>query len=402
MNKLHAFLRKYMPLWVKLVMFYVYTISMSVIYSGFMLFPVKHNKICFLCHHGGGYGDSVKYIHQALTIKRKNLDCVWFVTNIRQTASIPSLRYVKLNTLKMMYEAATAEMWIFNTRSELWMRKRKGQFYIQTWHGGLGIKSTEADLGNKIFPGYLRAAKADSKKADLFISNSKYGTNKYRKAFWYNGEILECGFPRNDIFYSQQTTEKRLRLLSSLGIKEDIKLAIYAPTFRKSHTTEQMNLDISNLLRSLTERFGGAWHLLIRLHPLDINLGLSLNQKNQDCTDIGAISDVYDILPFCDTLISDYSSIMFDYMMTGKPVFIYAPDILEYMRERDFTFPLDSLPFPVAESNTELQNSILRYDAPKYKNNVSTFLETQPIYDTGRATEIITERIIYELKRDKD
>jgi CDP-glycerol glycerophosphotransferase len=372
---------------------------MGAIYSFFMLFPIKPNKILFLNHHGTGYGDSAKYIHKALIAKRDDLDCVWLISSSESISPIDGLRYAKRNSLVSMYEAATAGIWIFNTRSQLWMRKRKRQFYLQTWHGGLTVKSTEADLGDKVFSGYIKTAKADSKKADLFISNSKYQTGKFRTAFWYEGEILECGTPRHDIFFKESDSKKRGLFWDGLGLKQGTKLVIYAPTFRKSHTTENMNIDIHSVLLSLERSFGGEWVFLLRLHPIDAYFDVGFKEQRARFIDVTKLPDIYEVLPYIDVLITDYSSIMFDYMMTQKPVFIFAPDISEYMNERDFTMPLNSLPFSVSETTDALEKNIIGFDNAIYLQGVKDFWQANPIYETGHATEIITNRIMEEIDK---
>jgi CDP-glycerol glycerophosphotransferase len=396
-------LKKITPLGIKVIFFDIYNVLFTMIYASFFCFPIKSRKICFQNHHGSGFGDSLKYIHQELAKQINDLDSVWFISNgvIREKA--PNLRYAKIGSIRAMYEAATSQMWIFNTRSDLWMKKRKGQFYIQTWHGGLGIKSCEADLGNKIFPGYLKTAKSDSKKADLFISNSKFITEKYRSAFWYTGEILECGSPRNDIFFREVSLDERQTFLNRLNLSNDIHLVIYAPTFRKNHTTTSMDININILLQALSKRFGGQWHLLIRLHPLDAVMGLSLSQQTDNCTDISSLHDVYEILPYCEALISDYSSIMFDFIHTKRPMFMYAPDIPEYLNERDFNFAMELLPFTVAENNAELEKNILYMNGDEYLDRINSFLKLYPLYDAGNATKTIVSHIkdyLYQKSRN--
>jgi CDP-glycerol glycerophosphotransferase len=368
----------------------------------FTLFPVKPNKILFLNRHGSGYGDSLKYIHKALIAKRGDLDCVWLISSPESIIPIDGLRYVKFYSLMYMYEAATSGIWISNARSPFWMKKRARQFYLQTWHGGFTVKSTEADQSGKfgkIFSYYIKTGKADSKKTDLFISNSKYRTGKLRTAFWYDGEILECGIPRNDIFFKETDGEKRGLFLDSLGLKRGTKLVIYAPTFRKNHTTENMNIDIHSVLLSLARSFGGEWAFLLRLHPFDAKLDVSFKEQDARFINISKLPDVYEILPYMDVLITDYSSIMFDYVMTQKPVFIFAPDISEYMNERDFTVPLASLPFSVSETMSELEKNIVGFDNAIYLQGVKNFWQANPLYDTGHATEIITNRIIAEMDK---
>lgn len=100
----------------------------------------------------------------------------------------------------MIYEMATAKIWVDSHTKPIWIKKRKKQLYIETWHGGLGMKKIEGDAGERFTNNIIKNIKHNSNIANLFISNSTHLTNIYKRAFWYEGPILELGFPKNDIF----------------------------------------------------------------------------------------------------------------------------------------------------------------------------------------------------------
>src|SRR5690606_24815528 len=113
---------------------------------------------------------------------------------------------------------------------------------------------------------YIAAAKLDSKMTDLMISNGTYITRLFQTGFWYNGEVLECGFPRNDILL-QDSPELKAHIRNKLMVKEGTKLLVYAPSFRVDTRVEEYLFDFEAARKHLKNTFGGDWVILLRLHP---------------------------------------------------------------------------------------------------------------------------------------
>ncbi|MBM6839815.1 CDP-glycerol glycerophosphotransferase family protein, partial [Clostridium saudiense] len=101
---------------------------------------------------------------------------------------------------------------------------------------------------------YVKFAKKDSKNADLFISNSKFNTNMYKRAFWYDGEILECGVPRNDLLFNNIEETKR-KVKSFFNIANNKKIVMYAPTFRKDNNLEVYKFDYEKCIEEFNKKF---------------------------------------------------------------------------------------------------------------------------------------------------
>ncbi|MGZ1333968.1 CDP-glycerol glycerophosphotransferase family protein, partial [Lactobacillus delbrueckii subsp. bulgaricus] len=139
------------------------------------------------------------------------------------------MRVVKYNTLRYLYEMATARVWVDNTRKQPHIVKRKGQFYIQTWHGGIFIKKIEKDAENVLDSEYVKTAINDSKNIDCFLTNSKWGENQIRRCFWYDGDIEITGSPRVDIIFNCSESKKK-EIRNSLGINVKDHILLYAPT----------------------------------------------------------------------------------------------------------------------------------------------------------------------------
>ena len=167
----------------------------------FRIFKVKNNKIVVSNYFGKGYSDNAKYVCDEMLSQNLDVDIVWLCKN-KNDSSIPKkIRIVKYNSIKGLYELATAKIWIDNCRKSYHMIKRRNQIYIQLWHGGIGMKKVEQLAEKSLDHTYIKNAKNDSKMMDYAISNSLYRTKIYKESFWYSGEVLELGCPRNDVFF---------------------------------------------------------------------------------------------------------------------------------------------------------------------------------------------------------
>ena len=165
----------------------------------FRIFPVQKRKIVVSCFKNHGYCDSPKYIIQQLL----KLDCtaniVW-LCDFENPPEMPAcIRQVPYHSIRGIYEQVTAQIWISNRRKSRYVRKRKNQYYIQTWHGGVRLKNMERAAINKLSKRYIDSAKNDSKMINLFLSNSDFSTFLIRRDMWYSGKILQKGLPRTDV-----------------------------------------------------------------------------------------------------------------------------------------------------------------------------------------------------------
>lgn len=357
----------------------------------FRLVPIKQNKIVIVNYNGKGYGDNPKYISEQLLKNDIEVDIVWLVKkNILRSSEFPkNIRLVKNESLRAIFELATSKIWIDNTIKRFKTRKRTGQFYIQTWHAGLGLKKVGLDARN-IDQTYLKLTEEDTKITDFVISNSQYRSNSYRNSFGYTCSILEYGLPRNDILVQQPENVKQ-KLKKELGIQGK-KVALYAPTFRKDSTVELFNMDISKLKETLEATFGSEWVVLLRLHPYISSFSEDVIIKDF-VKDLTNYNDVSELLLVSDLLVSDYSSLMFDFAIQRKPVFIYAPDFDSYHKKEGLNFSEMELPFTIAKHNDMLMKQVENYNEKVYLESLEIFFQKNGLNETGRSTEQVTRQI---------
>ena len=197
------------------------------------------------------------------------------------------------------------------------------------WHGGVALKRIEADVKDQLSFSYVQKAKLDSKNCDLMISGSRIQTELIKRAYWYNGEILEKGTPRNDIFFRTTLHQQiRERIFDLYNIPKSNKIVLYAPTFRRGHSTEAYQINWDRVIPYLRNFFNGhEITLLIRLHPNLINKANTLPYiNNTSIIDTTKYHDMQELLCISDMLITDYSSSMFDYTILRRPCLLYATD----------------------------------------------------------------------------
>lgn len=364
----------------------------------FRILPVKKNKIVFVSYYGRGYSDSPKYIAEALLKKNAPMEYVW-IANDPENANLPEgFKTAKMNSFSHIYHMSTAGFWVDNAR-KYWCLKKKSQRYIQTWHGGFGLKKIEKDAFDKLEPDYIRMATMDASMTDLMTSNSKTLTKLYRDAFWYEeGEILECGLPRNDRLFNY-TDEDVARIKKNLNLSDDVKIALYAPTFRADKSLTAYDMDYKRCAENLSKRFGGKWVVLLRLHPNVFKLSANIEFDNETVFNASQYNDIQELYMISDLTITDYSSVMFDFMLTGRPCLLYASDVEEYRKDRDFFVTVDSLPFPLSENNDQLEETILSFDESAYDEKVKEFYDYHGFCDSGHASDDVADWILNNLKR---
>lgn len=362
--------------------------------------PVKKNRVVFSSYYGRGYSDSPKAICEVLRQSGEDLDLVWLCKDEAAAQSLPEgVRAVPCTGLKKLRALASAGAWVDNCR-KYETCKKKGQLYMQTWHG-FALKKIEADAAGKLEPAYVEACKRDSEQCDVIVSGSGFMTKLYRESFWYHGAVQNTGTPRNDIFYSDHSI-LHAKVCKTLNLPEDRKLALYAPTFRDDHNVEAYRLDAEMVRRKCEENFKGEWTVLIRLHPNVAAQSSGLFAYDADrLVDATAYPDMQELLCAAGLLITDYSSSMFDYALTGKPVVQFATDVAAYQKDRDFYVPLDRLPFPLARSNEELE-TILTELQPFWTSSAwAEFTRENEFCEDGQASVRCAALILRHIKKEK-
>ena len=348
--------------------------------------PLQQNKIILWSDNFKTFGCSPKYIALYLAEKHpEEYDIVWVLEREKPVPEdLPSgIRIVRYFSMEYLKEIATAKVIICNHRTSDYhfFQKRSGQYYIQTWHSSLRLKTIEGDVP-QLPESYLQAARQDSQKIDLLLSGCRFSTDIFRRAFWYDGEILEKGTPRCDRFFADTTAAKE-KVYRHFGIPSGKKLALYAPTFRNDGIASLYGFDPNKLLQSL----GEDWCIGCRLHP-------NLNAEIPDgpAIPMSKYPDMQELLCACDLLITDYSSSMFDMAVAGKKCALYLPDLDQYLaRERSLYFDLQELPFPKATDMDALCSVVADFSG--YNARCADFLDQIGNFEQGNAAAEVAKQI---------
>ncbi|MBC1558798.1 glycerophosphotransferase [Listeria booriae] len=356
----------------------------------YWFFPIQPKKIVVTAHYGRGYGDSPKYIVEALL--HQGFDIVWLIQKGQESSLPAGVRPVIYGSRQALRELATAKVWLDNCRQKYSPPKRKKQRYIQTWHSPLRLKKIEKDAENQLPAAYLDRAKRDAKKCDYMLAGSAFSQQMYKKAFWFQGEVLLTGTPRCDVFFQANTVIKQ-RVTTHFGIPSTTNIALYAPTFRKNETASAYLHTFTGLKQALQTKFSGDWKILIRLHPNVAHLASEF-LTDDDVLQATDYPDMQELLVATDLLLTDYSSSMFDMAIAGKKVILYTPDIQEYLAtERDLYFDIQALPFPLAKTPSELMQQVHQFDENNYSQRLAAFHASIQQCETGHAASAIATKI---------
>ncbi len=359
--------------------------------------PINDNTIIFLCFQGG-YCCNPKAIADEIINRSLAVNIFWMINDECDRHNFPkNVKLVKKGSYKYYRALASSKVIIDNTLNlqRAHVRKKKGQYLLQTWHGSLGIKRLDGDVVMNWR--WKINAKFASIDTDFCISNSDFETDVFHNSYWNNVPILLYGHARNDILFTTEeslinTIKKKIHI--EFRISDGTKILLYAPTHRDTLNQRAFELDYEALQNALVDRFGGDWRILVRLHSrLKAFSDEWLKYTPDFVIDATNYTDMQELLLIADIGLTDYSSWIFDFMLRYKPGFMLFDDLKEFETNRGLYYPLESTPFPLAHSNAELVEKIINFDINKYQKEVSNFLENKGCIEDGNASKRIVDKI---------
>lgn len=392
------------------------------------IFPIDRKLVSVCTFEGrGGFGCNPKYIVEELHKRRPDIKIVWFVNDNKK--KFPSyIKSVPNTTWGRAYWLSRSAAWIDNYRKPYGTVKRKKQLYINTWHANMGFKNIGLWRGNAFSLMAYIVSENDSKMIDYVIVDSTYCEKMFVKGLLYDRKYLKVGQPRCDVLYGDRNERKR-NYRKKLGIEEDAKIVMYAPTFRETSNngkrsvfSEEWTIDFEKLIGILKKRFGGKWYLCVRVHP---QLADAVDSYHNDALEGRIINaskedDMYEILAAMDAYVTDYSSAAFDAGNCHMPVFLYADDIEKYSNDRGELLwelsndgkeihnnknidPSDDmvLPFSIASTNEELCNNILNFNEDEYIRKLINMEKAVDLHFNGNASEKVVEKLIEYIEDNK-
>ncbi|MFG6137170.1 bifunctional glycosyltransferase/CDP-glycerol:glycerophosphate glycerophosphotransferase [Halomonas sp. B23F22_10] len=369
----------------------------QLLYKVFCRLPMKDNLVLCEAYWGGKVDCNPRAIADGLR-KKRDFEIVWSLSGKAKVSSgIPDgLRTVRKGSLAFVYTLARAKYLINNANFPTEYSKRQGQVFVQTKHG-TPLKSMGLDIRKKNPKAMNWSDFAERcRRWDYVLSSNSYSSSVWRKGFPYSYKILEVGYPRNDVFFTT-SPERIVELKKELGVPLDKKVALYAPTFRdgdrgKGIESGQSMFDPASICSAL----GEDYVLLIRSHYFNASGGF----WSSSIIDVSDFPCTNDVLLISDLLITDYSSIMFDYACLQRPIILYQYDLEEYSESRGIYIDLHEVPpGPIVDNQRDLLE-VLRekvYESAESKKKLEVFGKKFCPWEDGRATD----RVIDEVFRDK-
>lgn len=353
--------------------------------------------VVFDSHEGAQYSCNPRAIYEELARREPDLECVW-VSADGQFAVDGKARTVQAGSREHYRVLARARYVVTNSGTPPWYVKRDGQTYVQTWHG-TPLKRLAHDLRDMPYRRTERFDRLEREVArwDLLLSPSPFATRTMRRAFRYEGEVLETGYPRNDILSTSEWESIGSHIRKGLGIPDGKKVVLYAPTWRddRHHALGSHGFSLELDVELMREALGDDHVLLLRAHHL-------ITDRDRPATDgfvmdVSRYPDIADLYMAADVLVTDYSSAMFDYAILGRPIVLYAYDLERYRDHvRGFYFDLEAeAPGPLVTTTAEVAEAVR--EAPdseeRYAEAYDRFFVKYCPHDDGQAAARVVDHV---------
>jgi CDP-glycerol glycerophosphotransferase len=372
------------------------------------LLPLRE-AILFVSFHGHSCIDNPLAIAEELRRRGDRRDQIWVVRD--WSVPVPAGATAVLSGTASYFAALGRSRYLIsNDHLAQPNRSRSGQRYVQSWHG-TPLKRLGYDIVNPTFASgsrFFNYMAHDVAQWDLLISPNPFSTPIFRQAFKYDGEISETGYPRNDALLAQASepsadvdakqAAKAAGTRRRLGLPDGKRVAMYVPTWRDNQHdgTSRYRFDLQLDLAAARQRLAGDYVLLIRGHHLMVGWELTAAEPGF-AFDVTAYPDINDLLGLTDVLITDYSSVMFDFAPTGRPQLFFTYDLEQYRDQlRGFYFDFEAAaPGPLLATSDQVIEALADIDgvAAKYHRAHSEFVASFCPLDDGKASARACDRI---------
>jgi CDP-glycerol glycerophosphotransferase len=349
--------------------------------------PVKKGSVVFESHMGLSYSDSPKYIYEALRRHGYQGRMTW--SYAENTNGFPKdADLVARNSWSYLRALARAEFWVDNQGFPQWLAKRKQTTYIQTWHGtALKTMGVHTPQVKAMLTGQRKALSRAVNRFDHFLVRGEWDIRTLVEAFEMRAEPLRVGYPRNDLLLAPNRAELSASLRARFGFPADKTVLLYAPTFR--NTSGPFKPDFS--FEDFAREFGDTHLLLVRAHYL--NTVAVPDKARAAVQDVSKYPDVTELFLASDALITDFSSVMFDYALLDRPLVFFAPDKAGYTRDRGTYFDLEAeAPGPYTTDQDSFFKALHALTPDSHRAQRQAFAKRYGEYENGDAAERVYER----------
>lgn len=367
------------------------------------ILPVKKKVILFESNLGRNYTGNPRAVYEEMV--REGLDqeyeCIWFFEDQRK--KIPGkAKVVKRARFQYLYYMAVAKVWVFDCRQPEFLIKRKETSYIQTWHGtplkklALDMEQIDSVVSSSIEE-YHEQFRKNTATWDYLISQNRFSTETFRRCFDFADKpIFEVGYPRNDILFRGNSKEYIEKIKKHYHIPLDKKVILYAPTWRDNEFYVQGCYKFVSPLdfKKAQKELGEDYVFLVKYHYL-VSDKIDWSEYEGFVYSFNEKIDISRLYLISDMMITDYSSVMFDYSILKRPMLFFAYDLEDYENNlRGFYFDfLKEAPGPISKTTDQLISDIKQYDAKQWEEKYQKFSNKYNSADDGMASKKIVAKI---------
>ncbi len=367
----------------------------------FTKMKLKQDVVMLESFFGKSYSDSPKYIFEYLNEKYPGKYKYVWVRSTKKLQFPYKAKQVKRFSFRYFYAMARAKYFVFNGRQPVYYIKRKGTKFLETWHG-TPLKKLVFDMDDvtTASPLYKQEFFNQAGKWDYLVAPNAFSRDVFSHAFMYSGKYLETGYPRNDILYLDDSTKakKIAEIKEELGIDKNKKVILYAPTWRDDeyygHAQYKFTLKLD--LDKLREKLGDEYVIILRMHYFVAD-SFDVDAYKGFAYDVSKYDDIARLYLISDLLITDYSSVFFDYANLRRPMLFFTYDLEKYESVlRGFYIDVkEELPGPMLFDSDEVISAIENIDniSLQYKPKFDKFLDKYCAWENGSATKQVVEAV---------
>ncbi|WP_164667639.1 CDP-glycerol glycerophosphotransferase family protein [Virgibacillus doumboii] len=373
------------------------------IFSSLGKLPAKNNTIMFESFLGKQFSDSPRAIYEYLLEHHPEYKMYWSADRrYMEFFEGKNVNHVRRFSIKWLLLMSRAEYWVCNSRLPLWIPKPKHTTYLQTWHG-TPLKRLATDMEEVHMPGTNAAkykqnfVKATS-RWDFLVSPNAYSSEIFKRAFQFNGKMIESGYPRNDFLFINNNKETIEGIKKRCNLPIDKKVILYAPTWRDNqyYAKGKYRFSLQMELDQMKEELGDEYVILLRLHYL-VAEKLDLQDYQDFVYDFSFHEDIRELYLISDILITDYSSVFFDYANLKRPMIFFVYDIDDYRDNlRGFYFNFEAkAPGPLVKSTDEIIRVVKNIEKDGFQptNTTEAFYERFCYLEDGHASERVVKGV---------
>ncbi len=357
------------------------------------------DTVIFESFFGKSYSDSPKYIFEYLNEQYPGkYKYVWVNAGKKLKLPYPAKQMTRFS-FKYFYYMARCKYIVFNGRQPHYFIKRKGNVFLETWHG-TPLKKLVFDMDDvtTASPLYKEQFYIQTRSWDYLVAPNQFSEDIFRHAFMYDGKMLETGYPRNDILYHPEKEKKMEEIKKELKIPAEKKVILYAPTWRDDefYGHAQYKFSLKMDLKKMKEELGDEYVVILRTHYFIADF-LDLSEFEGFAYNLSKYDDIARLYLISDILITDYSSVFFDYANLRRPMLFFTYDLEKYRSVlRGFYMDVEEeLPGPMLFDTEQIIDAVKNIDnvQEKYKEKYERFCDKYCAWEDGHASEKVVNAV---------